>query len=145
MVNETPRPYGSQTDRIPFQVLDLDTRSDLFWPEECKRIVPLAGLETKCVAFDGKQGYLGGNEDNHVFGFTEDIEIAHGGFSGWKRVCFAICERVDEQTSANLASEAAGWVHVYEAVILPGGRIMLGRWVDLKVPSAQGPFIFWDF
>jgi hypothetical protein len=128
------------------QKLDLETRPDLFWPEACQKIVSFAGIETNRVGFDGKQGYIGGNEDNHVFGFTEDIDISHGGFSGWKRVCFAICERVDddEYTSVNLASEASGWVHVYEAVIIPGGRIMLGRWVDLKVPSAKGPFIFWD-
>jgi hypothetical protein len=34
-------------------------------------------------------------------------------------------------------------LHGYEAVIVPGGRMMLGRWVDMKEPDARGPFIFW--
>lgn len=136
--------YNCHTDRI--KELELGTRPDLFWPEACKRIIPLGGgPETKRVAFNGRQGYYSENEEsNHVFGFTEDIEVAHGDFSGWKRICFAICQDVDDQVSNHLAPDTEGWVHIYEAVIIPGGRIMLGRWVDLKEPLAKGPFIFWD-
>lgn len=135
--------YIYQTNSV--QTLELQPRADLFWPKECCKIAPLVGgLEVKRVAFDGQQGTYGRHEDsNHVFGFTEDIDGAHGGFCGWKRICFTLCESLDQEP-ASLKEGTHGWVHVYEAVIIPGGRTMLGRWVDLKVPSAKGPFIFWD-
>lgn len=36
------------------------------------------------------------------------------------------------------------WIHGYEGVILPGGRIILGRWMDMVDGLDRGPFIFWD-
>lgn len=36
------------------------------------------------------------------------------------------------------------WIFGYEGVMLPGGRIMMGRWIDMREPSITGPFIFWD-
>lgn len=36
------------------------------------------------------------------------------------------------------------WIYGYEGVLLPGGRIMMGRWQDMKSRIDTGPFIFWD-
>ncbi|KAJ5323026.1 hypothetical protein N7452_011315 [Penicillium brevicompactum] len=136
---------GTHEDEVEAMTLELTPHPDLFWPSACNKAVPLAkGVKTVRVAFEGKQGMHGPCPDeNDVFGFTEEIEVAYGGIQGWKRICFAICERVDNEP-ADLSEGTDGWVHVYEAVIIPGGRTMLGRWMDLKEPSAKGPFIFWD-
>ena len=32
----------------------------------------------------------------------------------------------------------------YEGVILPGGRIIIGRYVDMLDVDTRGPFILWD-
>lgn len=34
-------------------------------------------------------------------------------------------------------------VQVYEGVILPEGRMMIGTWIDLLETLDKGPFIFW--
>jgi hypothetical protein len=98
--------------------------------------------------FDGKQNVHGstGEVDNPVFGFLEEIGVSYGGFSGWSRICFVILQGEASVDSTDLGSgmEAAEWVHCYEALIIPSGRMMLGRWVDLKDQSGRGPFIFWD-
>lgn len=40
------------------------------------------------------------------------------------------------------------WIYGYEGVILPGGRTMMGRSMDLinfgNEKCDRGPFIFWD-
>lgn len=35
-------------------------------------------------------------------------------------------------------------IHGYEGVMLPGERIIIGRFVDLHNTYDRGPFIFWD-
>lgn len=90
------------------------------------------------VFFQGAQGYHGQSGDvNPVFGFTEAISFPYGDIFGWTRICFAMIADGNGLNSSD-------WLHGYEAVLLPGGRIMLGRWMDLKDTSARGPFIFWD-
>ena len=37
------------------------------------------------------------------------------------------------------------WIHGYEGVLFPGGRMMIGRFVDMVETDARGPFIFWDY
>jgi hypothetical protein len=124
-----------------------------FWPDHCNRIVPLyGGTETPRTFFQGVQSTLNGDDgENPVFGFTETIAHPYGGFPGWTRICFAICEATGDSSDEEGAVFDDGgsdgrWVHGYEGVILPGGRIMLGRWIDMKNmgPSGRGPFIFWD-
>ncbi|CAI7662147.1 unnamed protein product [Penicillium bialowiezense] len=135
---------GSHSDEVEAMTLELKPQPNLFWPEECNYAVPLAKEVQDRFAFEGKQGIHGQSEDeNFVFGFTEDIAFAYGELRGWKRICFAICERIGNEP-AELGPDTIGWVHVYEAVIVPSGRTMLGRWMDLKHPEANGPFIFWD-
>ncbi|CAG8380030.1 unnamed protein product [Penicillium salamii] len=126
------------------QSLELVESESLFWPKACNKIVPLfEGLKTKRVPFEGIQDAYGGTEGNHIFGFVEDMEIAYGGISGWQRICFTLCERLGDEV-AEVKEGTDGWVHIYEALLIPGGRLMVGRWVDLKEPSAKGPFIFWS-
>ncbi|CAI7648192.1 unnamed protein product [Penicillium crustosum] len=133
--------------------LDLKP-SEHFWPEKCSKIIPLAGgPDTKRTYFEGKQSSYNGPDEvgNHVFGFTEEIAASHGGFGGWMRICFMLVDgEVDDEDEDNekktpsLLMESEGWIHGYEAAIIPGGRMMLGRWLDMKATDARGPFIFWD-
>lgn len=135
------------------KTLDLKP-SEHFWPEKCSKIIPLAGgPDTKRTYFEGKQSSYNGPDEvgNHVFGFTEEIAASHGGFGGWMRICFMLVDgEVDDEDEDNekktpsLLMESEGWIHGYEAAIIPGGRMMLGRWLDMKATDARGPFIFWD-
>ncbi|KAJ5501648.1 Major facilitator superfamily domain general substrate transporter [Penicillium expansum] len=118
-------------------------------PSNAARLSPLAGSpNTKRTYFDGKQRAYGGAYEvgNPVFGFTEEIAIPHGGVGGWTRICFTIVEgdEEEEEKSPSLIMDGEGWIHGYEAIIIPGGCMMLGRWMDMKEPEARGPFIFWD-
>ncbi|KAJ5403833.1 hypothetical protein N7509_003704 [Penicillium cosmopolitanum] len=119
--------------------LDLQTTGDEFWPVECNNFIPMSeDPDIHRVFFQGSQGYYGQTSDlNPVFGFKEDISFPYGGIPGWARICFAIIATGQDINSSD-------WVHGYEAILLPGGRIMMGRWLDLKEPSGRGPFIFWD-
>ena len=36
-------------------------------------------------------------------------------------------------------------INGYEGVMLPGERIIMGRFVDMIQTSDRGPFVFWDF
>ncbi|KAJ5320476.1 hypothetical protein N7508_000759 [Penicillium antarcticum] len=134
-------------DAIEVMTLKVKSQPDVevFWPEVCTMIAPPVGPATGRTYFQGKQMIHEnpGEEDNTVFGFTEDIEVTFGGIGGWKRICFTICQG---DTSTDFGSKMAGddWVHCYEALIIPGGRAMLGRWVDAKNETGRGPFIFWD-
>ncbi|KAJ5757879.1 uncharacterized protein N7511_006573 [Penicillium nucicola] len=137
----------NHVDMIDIMNLEIEAQPgvDVFWPEVCTMIAPPVGPETDRMYFQGKQGIHGppGEEENTVFGFTEDIHTTYGGIGGWKRICFTICQG---NTSTTFQSKLAGdeWVHCYEALIIPGGRLMLGRWVDMKNETGRGPFIFWD-
>lgn len=130
------------------KVLDLEPSQSLFWPEQCCEIIPLVGgSETARTYFNGKQRIHGSTDGkaNHVFGFTEDIDFAHGGFRGWTRICFTIVQAAEEDGGKpDLVMDSENWIHAYEAVITPTGRLMLGRWLDLKDTEAKGPFIMWD-
>ncbi|KAJ5704693.1 hypothetical protein N7536_000382 [Penicillium majusculum] len=140
----------------PIDPMSLDLKpSGHSWPEKCNKIIPLAGgPDTKRTYFEGKQrAYDSPNEvANHVFGFTEEIAAPHGGFGGWMRICFVLVDgeqddeddEDDEEKTPSLLMESEGWIHGYEAAIIPGGRMMLGRWLDMKATYAKGPFIFWD-
>ncbi|KAJ5150575.1 Major facilitator superfamily domain general substrate transporter [Penicillium coprophilum] len=153
MINERQTCADLEThgDSIDIMTLDLQPSSDQFWPEQCRKIIPLASEpDTKRTYFDELMG--GGYEaGNHVFGFTEEIAVPHGGFEGWARICFIIVEADEEESNeeeeempSSTVMDGEGWIHGYEAIVIPGGRLMLGRWVDMKEPEARGPFIFWD-
>lgn len=128
------------------QTLELKVQRDGFWPEICNRIIPQGGQSDDTrMFFEGLQNSLGSGPDaaNPLFGFIEPIARLYGGFKGWYRICFVIYEQINENEEDALISEDH-WAHGYEAVILPGGSVMLGRWIDLNDTTGRGPFIFWD-
>lgn len=129
-----------------FQTLQFNSRSDEFWPEKCNSIIPQADdYNNARVYFEGVQNALGPSLEtaNPLFGFVEPIATPYGGFEGWSRICFIIYEGTDEDEDNSWDTEDR-WVHGYEAAILPGGGVMLGRWIDMNDTSGRGPFIFWD-
>ncbi|PIG86387.1 hypothetical protein AARAC_008389 [Aspergillus arachidicola] len=152
------------TDPLVFQIRpDLNT---LNWPPEFNRIIPMVGPESHRLYFRGLQKL--GDDLYPVRGFTEPIRGSQGGFPGWQRICFAIYAADREQLpllleigesepsddeAACLLSELWPpgeletdflWIQGYEGVILPGGKIMLGQWVDMIDMTERGPFIFWN-
>jgi hypothetical protein len=124
--------------------LEIEPASEEIWPDECDSVIPRYQAAECVTHFKGVQRTHGGTEAaNPMFGFTESIAAPYGGFAGWTRVCFCICEQVDENGDWAFNDDDS-WVHGYEGVIPPGGGIMLGRWLDLKDTSGRGPFFFWD-
>ncbi|KAJ5113543.1 Major facilitator superfamily domain general substrate transporter [Penicillium angulare] len=140
----------SHLDQVELMTLEIESRSsEHFWPATCSSIIPVAqdwGVPDSREYFKGCQNTLGGASDasNPMFGFTEPIQQDFGGIFGWIRICFTISERVGRGQVPAWVEGAEGWVHGYEAMLIPGGRLMIGRWVDLKDESGNGPFIFWD-
>ncbi|KAJ5745518.1 hypothetical protein N7520_010700 [Penicillium odoratum] len=135
-------------DQVDILSLEIESQSDEgYWPSEFDVLIPrLEGPGIKRFYFAGHQNTLGASigAANPMFGFMEPIETHYGGFPGWSRICFVIYEKLEchEQITGLLA--LSRWVHGYEAVVIPGGRIMLGWWMDMKNISGRGPFIFWD-
>ncbi|RJE25514.1 hypothetical protein PHISCL_02126 [Aspergillus sclerotialis] len=138
------------------------------WPALFDEIISILGTSADRVYFRGIQGI---NEDstNLIRGFIEPIMQQQGEFSGWKRICFAIYKpnSMNLGSTESFTGEEAGdadeipwfsnefWppyvlqsdfssINGYEGVLLPGGRIMMGRFVDMIQTSDRGPFIFWD-
>ncbi|KAJ6024440.1 hypothetical protein N7540_005237 [Penicillium herquei] len=145
---QTCADLSTHWEKVEMMTLDIVAQSsESFWPERCNQIIPQSkssSIRAETVYFNGYQGTYGGKCDtaNPMFGFVEPIKTTYGGFIGWARICFILCEQLHE--NGKVITESPGWVHGYEAVILPGGRMMLGRWLDMKDMSGRGPFIFWD-
>ncbi|KAJ5304661.1 uncharacterized protein N7443_004321 [Penicillium atrosanguineum] len=130
--------------QVDVMTLELEYNSEEIWPEACASVISRYEA-AECVAyFQGVQKIHGDSEAaNPLFGLTESISFPYGGFKGWTRVCFCICEGVDENGDS-VFNDDDSWVHGYEGVIPPGSGVMLGRWLDLKDTSGRGPFLFWD-
>ncbi|KAJ5610033.1 hypothetical protein N7510_006752 [Penicillium lagena] len=136
--------------------LELQPDDEMTWPPEFDAILPRLGQSKNRAYFRGVQQTYGGTTParNGVIGFTEPIAVHYGGFPGWTRICFAIRDEGGQPAQAGSSAEQgqwkpwalerSAWLHGYEAVILPGGAVMLGRWVDMKDMTGRGPFIFWD-
>ncbi|OJD37688.1 uncharacterized protein BKCO1_60004 [Diplodia corticola] len=82
------------------------------------------------------------DEDFDAAGWLNELPNQHG-ISGWKRMTMM---KYFEDGNGGWDSNAL-WA--YEGVVLPGGRIMLGRWwsPESPVPNREvytGPFIFWN-
>ncbi|KAJ6085917.1 hypothetical protein N7486_010198 [Penicillium sp. IBT 16267x] len=138
----------SHWDQVDILSLEIESQScEPFWPAECDELIPRCeGPNIKHLYFHGHQNTLGANRDaaNPMFGFVEPIKYSYGELPGWSRICFVIFEKTEGNEQSTWSSVSSRWVHGYEAVIIPGGRLMLGRWIDMKNTSGRGPFIFWD-
>lgn len=84
-----------------------------------------------------------GHKTGHMFGRIHSVSN-QGGFHGWQRVTMLKCFA---KKDGNYDPDQL-WV--YEGVVLPGGRMILGRWSDMhgnpEYPDSidSGPFIFWN-
>lgn len=106
-----------------------------------------------------------------VRGFLEPVPSPQGGIPGWSRICFVIYDAnrdflklvlssndIDENETDRTFLEEDWppidlhmdfhWIFGYEGIMLPGGRIILGQWIDMarvdEDQCSRGPFIFWD-
>lgn len=139
------------------------------WPKIFGNILPILGKETTPTYFRGIQKDSGANDDasvNFIRGFKEDLEQSPGDIPGWSRICFVIYD--PNRNNLPLAPVGDGgdddgnqseleekwppldletdfhWIYGYEGLVLPGGRLMLGRWLQMMDVTNTGPFIFWD-
>ncbi|OOF97676.1 hypothetical protein ASPCADRAFT_513362 [Aspergillus carbonarius ITEM 5010] len=141
----------------------------LNWPPLFETIIPVDYSNSQRSYFRGVRKSSGSIDERlcSVRGFYEPIPIPQGGFPGWCRICFAVYERdpndlppaATYDTTEPATDEYAWlfqegwppsdleaefyWIRGYEGVVLPGGRIMLGSWVDMINTADRGPFIFW--
>ncbi|KAJ5099258.1 hypothetical protein N7532_006259 [Penicillium argentinense] len=82
-----------------------------------------------------------------VEGLIEPFQQPYGGIDGWSRICMAVrvqCPGTDDTPGVILAPDDC--MYAMEGLILPGRRMMLGRWQELLDGIAKkcGPFILWD-
>ncbi|PYH97556.1 MFS myo-inositol transporter [Aspergillus ellipticus CBS 707.79] len=150
------------------QSLQLKSDSNpLNWPPVFNTVLPVTGLDSHRSYFHGIQKSRGSPEEaiNLVRGFCEPVSIHQGGVPGWRHICFVIYELEREQNTFlsldddNAETEGAWlveeewppsdleldfrWIRGYEGVILPGNRIMMGRWLDMVDTADRGPFLLW--
>lgn len=161
-------PSGNRSVLTEIQSLILKPDNDpLNWPPVFQELIPL-GDGADRLYFRGIQRYHNSDDQeiNFVRGFMGPSQTAEGGFTAWQRICFVIYE-ADREILPLLADDGSpsdgevDWlpnetwppvdlgldfvcIHGYEARLLPGGRIMLGQWVDMLDTTGRGPFIFWN-
>jgi hypothetical protein len=136
---------------------------------DCPSQVFFRGTQKYNSSTDSSAHYL-------VRGFLEPIAEPQGEIPGWTRICFITYDAnrdilatfgqeggndqtTEKQGPTNSSFPDEDWppadlewsfhyIYGFEGVILPGGRIMLGQWLDIKEEGAldcdRGPFIYWD-
>jgi hypothetical protein len=147
--------------------LDLVITSDKStWPELFNGVFPLHTRipESDRIYFRGAQSFFNRPGDTSPYlirGFTEQCQDL-AGIPGWRRICFIIYNTNTESLSINLDNDPGVlnqvwtpwgwwtdflWAYGYDGIIIPGGKIMMGRWLDVLrqgEKGATGPFIFWE-
>lgn len=136
------------------------------WPEEFHETIPILAANENLTYFRGVRRAQDASDDSIslVRGFMESIPLPQGGFPGWSRICFVIYvvdleifrfyggNMDDEKKRASWLPED-DWplilinchsIRGYEGVMLPGRRIIIGRYVDMLDTDTRGPFILWD-
>jgi hypothetical protein len=161
-----------RTNSIQSLHLVVDT-DPLNWPAIFDRIIPILSVESSRMYFRGIQRFhqVMDSPSYLVRGFMEPVPSPQGGIPGWTRICFAIYDA--NRDFLKLASSDGDdengddkalspdedwppidlrmdfhWIFGYEGVMLPGGRMILGQWLDMaradEEQCSRGPFIFWD-
>lgn len=141
------------------QLLHLTIDPDpLNWPAIFDWIIPILGAASSRTYFRGIQRFhqVMDSPSYLVRGFLEPIPSPQGGIPGWSRICFVIYDAnrdflklvpSDTDDDGEDGSKEAlfpeedwppvdlrmdfHWIFGYEGVLLPGGRIMLGQWLDM--------------
>ncbi|KAJ9198493.1 hypothetical protein DTO021D3_5164 [Paecilomyces variotii] len=159
------------TDILPLHLhLHLIHDSDEEWPALFDNIIPLLGPDSRRRYFRGLQCLHSLNDRTSypVRGLIEQILSSQGGLRGWTRICFTIYNpnrellklipsedneenAEDQQEEVRFPDEEwppiswsdFHWAFGYEGVVLPGGNIMFGKWINMLETSDSGPFVFW--
>ncbi|KAI1910943.1 hypothetical protein LOZ12_004164 [Ophidiomyces ophidiicola] len=153
--------FSTHWDKIPFVRLDLECPlKDQFWPSLFAKAFPALPCVTTFNRhyIYGRQ-YIAGEEDDYycITGMVEYLPGRQGGFPEWRRVCFVIFEPTEEEQELRQelgrgekwepqSWDDFEWASGYEGVLIPGGRIMLGRWKDMLSTCEWegGPFLLWE-
>ncbi|KAF7894650.1 uncharacterized protein EAF01_010100 [Botrytis porri] len=93
----------------------------------------------------GVEYFYGSSHDSsstaHFYGAVHGIPPQHG-ISGFQRI--TIMKFFPDQNGFHDPGQSWG----YEGCVLPGGRIIVGRWFDAQSRSSRdvmsGPFVFWN-
>lgn len=155
------------------QALKLKTTSDsTIWPELFNSYYP-RNIDIK----DSDRSHFHGEQSLHntpcspeymLRGFTEVYPV-QGGIPGWRRISFVIfksqhnhappiyeddgSEDDDEGPQQKCQWQPKNWemdfqfAYGYQGIVVPGGKLMLGGWMDLVrgiEATDSGPFIFWE-
>ncbi|WEW55567.1 hypothetical protein PRK78_000998 [Emydomyces testavorans] len=152
--------FATHWDKIPQVYLHLTCASiDSRWPKVFEGVFPYLASVTpeNRLWFSGSQWIDGDDYDYWVTGFLEYLPERQGGFPDFQRICFVIfdfSEAGEDEVRGVPFSEKwdlTEWGHYfewaigYEGLLLPAGRIMMGRWRDLLSEEWDGgPFIFWE-
>lgn len=141
------------------QHLVLIQADESVWPTRLDTQFP--GLEDLCPrkfivgseAFDSNTSL-----HYHIRGFYQAIPQIQGGIHGWTRICFVsylLAEDIENQEEP----DASFWenldletdfdrIYGFEGIILPGGKIILGKYSDMQFEGEEdcerGPCIYWE-
>ncbi|KAI6708363.1 hypothetical protein JHW43_009103 [Diplocarpon mali] len=91
-------------------------------------------------------GSCRGSRRGHFFGRVHALTLQQG-FHGFQRISMMKFYTQVDQNEDHVYDSAQVWA--YEGVVLPGGRIIVGRWWPARddpnnVDTTSGPFIWWN-
>ncbi|EEP80802.1 predicted protein [Uncinocarpus reesii 1704] len=156
---QTCADFGTHMERIPHVFFKID--SDPILP--AMRQLLEHAFPSAPSAFDREwfsATWWAEEEEDYLYsilGYCESLPGTHGGSPGWRRACFMQYEwcTIGYEIFEDLADfylldpdqwkNYFEWVTGYEAVMLPGGQIMIGRWYNMQSDPVWegGPLIFW--
>ncbi|QVM08959.1 hypothetical protein D8B26_003631 [Coccidioides posadasii str. Silveira] len=131
---QTCADFSTHWNKLPHLLLDVVV-GPVAWPELFEREFPYSAADDiNREWFSGEQ--FGDGDTHKVLGFSECLPGKKGGF-------------LDAGALGNWEpgnwEENFTWAYGYEGAVLPGGRIMMGRWRKMMSQEWDGdPFIFWE-
>ena len=122
-------------------ILDSDPYSVLDEPADVNRHSPRRRPKTR-PEIKQFMGSSKGRKNGHMFGRVHALSNQHD-IHGWQRVTIM---KFFENDHGNFDPDQ---IWAYEGVVLPGGRMILGRWWNARADpidrtTLSGPFIFWN-
>lgn len=129
------------------------------WPKRFDDQFPEHDLLCPRKYFIGSEGFEGDDSLHyHIRGFYQDIPETQGGIYGWMRVCF-VSYLLSEERDGQDEPDTTRWesydihndfdrIYGFEGILLPGGKILLGKYFDLQFEGEEdcerGPCIYWE-